>query len=267
MEGAHSRLTRIAPVVREIARGGLAGLIGGTLVGGIGGRLVMSAAAVINPQATGAFTSNGELIGRFTVEGTLALFVFGGLAAGMVAGVVWVVVAPWLPWAGTRRWLLAGALALSLGASFLIESENADFVILDQIPLVLLMLAALVALLGAAVAWLDERLERRMPPPSGRADVAFLGWTLIVVLGLLPLAFALLAYLSPTFSDRPRPQGVGAALLVAGVATVSAWIIRIRSGRHAGDGLVRIVGLGGVAIAAVLGALHLAGETAIILGR
>ena len=264
-EDATSTLTRVAGVLRDVARGGLSGLLAGTLVGGIGGRIVMSAAAVINPQATGHLTSNGELIGRFTVNGTLALMIFGGLGAGMAAGVLWVVVSPWIPWRGPRRWLLVGVLALAFGGSFLIESQNADFVILDQVPVLLVMLAGLVVLVGIAVAWLDELLERRMSRPSGRFDRALAGSILVAFAGLLPLAFTVLAYLSPSFSDRPRPPWVGIALLVAGAATAVLWLLRIRGAAVDAPALVRLLGVGGVFAAAALGGLHLVGEAARIL--
>lgn len=45
---------------RDITRGGLAGLIVGVLLAGIGGRVVMRLAALLVPAADGAFTENGN---------------------------------------------------------------------------------------------------------------------------------------------------------------------------------------------------------------
>ena len=44
-------------IVRDIARGGLAGLVTGLLVAGVGGRLVMRIAALLVPGSAGAFTA------------------------------------------------------------------------------------------------------------------------------------------------------------------------------------------------------------------
>ena len=49
-------------VIREAAIGGIAGLIAGALVFGLGGRLFMRIAAIIDPAAAGLTTSNGNRI-------------------------------------------------------------------------------------------------------------------------------------------------------------------------------------------------------------
>ena len=102
-------LIRFAEVLRDIARGGLAGMIAGLIVGGLGGRVAMMLAARMNPGATGMFTENGELIGAFTLNGTFALMIFGGLLLGLVAGIVWVVLSPWLPASGRAAGSLRGS--------------------------------------------------------------------------------------------------------------------------------------------------------------
>lgn len=109
-------------VIREITRGGLAGLIAGIVVGGVGGRLVMRLAAVLVPGAVGGRTDNGALIGAITIEGTLALFLFGGLAAGIFAGSIWVMVAPWLPAAWPTRALAGAIIAAAIGTPGLVNA-------------------------------------------------------------------------------------------------------------------------------------------------
>jgi len=134
---------RLATVLRDIARGGLAGLIAGIVVGGVGGRIVMSIAAIINPNATGLFTENGEVIGRFTLQGTLALITFGGLGASALGAVVWVIVSPWVPGLGARRALLMAPIAVTIGSFPLNESTNSDFLIPGPRPVILALPAAL----------------------------------------------------------------------------------------------------------------------------
>src|SRR4029079_5591713 len=83
-------------ILRDIARGGLAGAIVGIVGAAIGGGVAMRLAALIVPSATGAFTENGNRIGEITLAGTVALLLVG-LAAGVIGGAIWVAVSPWIP--------------------------------------------------------------------------------------------------------------------------------------------------------------------------
>lgn len=259
-------MQRLATVLREIARGGLSGLVAGILVGGVGGRIVMSIAAVINSEATGLLTENGEVVGRFTVQGTLALIVFGGLSASALGAVVWVVVSPWLPAAGTRRVLLMLPIAASIGSFLLIESTNPDFLILQPKPVILALLVALVALNGAAIAWLDGQLERRLPQPGSRPARAIVGYGVIALLGVPMFLLVLTAFFSPGFSSAPRPPFLGIALVVVGLATVATWVLRLRGGPTPLPSPVTWLGRGGLVAAVALGGIHTTREVLRILG-
>jgi hypothetical protein len=253
-----TNLARVGDVLRDIARGGMAATIAGLVVGGMGGRLLMTVFALMNPDANGLRTENGERVGEFTVNGTMALVFFGGmLLAGFLAAVVWVVISPWMPFTGPRRWLLAMPVAVVLGGYFLVESTNRDFVILGPTVPIVAMLLALVALMGATVAWLDERLDRVLPRAGSRALGVTLAYATFAVLGLPALIMALLAYFSESFSRGPMPVGVGYALLVAGVATVLWWLTRIRTGRHEPAPGILAAGRIGLVAAVVMGAAHL----------
>src|SRR5258707_748499 len=78
----------VGEVLRDIARGGIAGIVVGFLIAGLGGRLVMRLATIRHEDAVGVFTENGEVIGHITLNGTLALMTFGGLGAGLLAGAI-----------------------------------------------------------------------------------------------------------------------------------------------------------------------------------
>ena len=67
----------VLEVLRDISRGGSAGILIGLVGCGIGGRLVMRLAALLVPGADGRFTENGFLIGNITVGGTVALLING----------------------------------------------------------------------------------------------------------------------------------------------------------------------------------------------
>ena len=102
-------------ILRDITRGGLAGLVVGIVVAGFGGRLVMRLAALVVPSANGAFTENGNRIGEITFVGSVALIIFAGLAASIFLAVVWVAISPWLPGRGVVRGLVAMPIAIAFG--------------------------------------------------------------------------------------------------------------------------------------------------------
>jgi len=255
---------RAAGIVREIARGGLAGLIATAIVGGVGGRLVMRVAALLNPEATGLRTENGEVIGAVTANGTMALIVFGGLFGGMAVGVVWVVVSPWLPGPGLRRWLLAMPVAVALGGSFLVRSSNPDFAILEPDWLLIALLLGLVAVIGFAVAWLDERLDRALPDAGGSASRALAAYVIVAMLGLLTIGVVIDAYFSSAGSPNP-PVLVGWALVATGIVTVATWAARLRSDAPAPPPVARVAGRIGVVVAVVLGVAQLVPTVARLL--
>ena len=157
-------------ILRDITRGGLAGLVVGILVAGLGGRLVMRLAALLVPSANGAFTENGNRIGEITLVGSVALIVFAGLAASILLAVVWVAIAPWLPGRGVVRGLVAMPVAVALAAFGLINAGNPDFVVLRHDPIVVVILLALVAVTAPAMAVVDGWLDRRLPHAAAVAS-------------------------------------------------------------------------------------------------
>lgn len=258
-------LVRTTDVLRDIARGGLAGILAGILVGGVGGRIVMSAAAVLNPQATGLRTENGELVGAFTLNGTLALITFGGLLGGAVAGVVWVVVSPWIPGTGVRRAALVTLIAVALGGFILIEADNPDFIILGRFEAPIVgMLVALVALVGSGTAWLDGWFERHLPRPGADPRLQALGYGAIAVVGLPFALLTLRTYLDPTVADDP-PVGVGWALVATGAATITWWAARIATGRSERPPALLAAGRIALVAAVILGGQFLLTDVADIL--
>lgn len=256
----------IADVLRDVARGGLAGLLAGTLVGGLGGRVVMRLAAILNPGATGLRTENGELVGAITANGTLALVIFGGLLGGAVAGIVWVVISPWIPATGWRRSALAAVAAVALGGSFVVRAGNPDFQILKADAAIIAMLLVLVAAVGAALVWLDDRLERRLPRPGPAPDRLVITYGLVALAGLLFMPLALDGYFSRVACHCANPpEWTGRALVATGVATAAWWAARIRTPGSASPKAVLVAGRVLLAAAVALGFLHLVPQVSRIL--
>lgn len=209
-------------ILRDIARGGLASLVVGLLVAGIGGRVVMRIATLLHPDAVGAFTENGNRVGDITLGGSAGVILIG-LFLGPFAGVVWVVVRPWIPRAGMGRALLTMPIAVALGSLMLIQAENPDFRILDHDPVVVATLVALVALIGLSIALVDDWLEPRLPRSAraqARSTIAYV--ILSFIGGVLVLPFVVAGFFQPGLVP------VGVALVVVGFSTLALWSLRAR---------------------------------------
>ena len=233
-------------ILRDIARGGLAGLAVGIVVGGLGGRLAMRLIALIVPESTGRFTENGNRIGDITLGGTFALLIFGGLFAGIFLAVIWVVVSPWLPRSLGPRVVAAIPLAIGLGAFGVIVGSNTDFIVLGFEPSVVVVLLAFVGLVGASMAVVDAWLDRRLPRPRSSRSPEAGGYLAISLVGAV-FAFGVVAAF---LDEKLRPVGI--ALVVTGVATLGWWYLRYR-GAERPPLMLRLLGSGSVIAAVVLG--------------
>jgi hypothetical protein len=233
-------------------------VITGALVAGVGGRIVMRAAALLVPESAGQLTDNGNRIGEITVAGTFALVLVGALFFGLLGATVWVVVAPWIPGRGRTRAILAIPVAASLAGIALIQAENPDFVVLRHDARTVLLLLALVGVAGFAMSLVDSWLDRRLPvaATSRSADWTYLA--LAVGGAGLVLPIALLEY----FDQSPA---LGLALVVVGFATLIRWTHRYR-GRSSSPSWLVVAGRGSLLLAVVLGALTLAPDMASALG-
>lgn len=208
-------------ILRDIARSGVAGIIVGLVVAGLGGRIVMRLAALRVPEATGSFTENGNVIGQITLAGSLTLVMIG-LLFGMFAGTMLVVVRPWLPATGIARRLAVAIAALGLGAFGLIQRGNPDFVVLRHDPLIVALLVGLVGLVGLSISLVDDWLEGRLPIARSAGSVSAVAYILVTAIGLV-LIFPLTV--ASTFGSGFWPVGVG--LVVVGCATLRWWAVRL----------------------------------------
>ena len=233
-------------VVRDITRGGVAGLIAGVVVAGVGGRIAMRLAAIAVPGAVGEFTENGNRIGAITLGGSLGLIVGAGLVVGFGAGFVWVTVRPWIPGGTTTRALLAMPIAVALGSLGLIDADNHDFEVLERQPVVVGILVVLVMLVGLAIALVDAWLDRRLPHVSSLESRPAGVYSVVTVLGLL-IGLPLVV---PAYFGQEQVR-LGIALVVLGVATLATWLYRVR--RLETPPVVAAFGYGGLAVAVVIG--------------
>jgi hypothetical protein len=253
-EDAAVREGAIGVTLRDIARGGIAGVIAGAVVAGVGGRVVMRLAAVAVPDSRGGFTENGFVIGSIT-PASLGLIAFGTFA-GLLVGAFWVAVAPWIPGTGVRRALATMPLAVAVGGVGLVEGSNSDFRVLQNDPLVVAMLLGLVAAVGFVVALADEVLDRRLPAVAtsrGRVVVAYAVLAGIGALITLPILAGGL------FGGAPPRVAMSLALVVAGGATLLWWKRRADGVAAPSERLTLVARLALVAVV-ILGTIDLLPE-------
>jgi hypothetical protein len=258
-----TEFSRTGEVLRDIARGGISGVVAGIVVGGLGGRVVMRIAALLHPDAVGALTENGNRIGAITLGGTLSLVLFGLISCAM-AGAVWVIVSPWIPGHAGVRALGTAGIAIAIGTPLLIIGRNPDFVILDHDPTVVALLVALVGAIGLSIALLDSWLDRRLPHATTGQKRPAAFYAIVTLMGaVLVLPFVLLVFL--TSDEYQLPLRAGYALLAVGLCTAVWWTLRVRGRVRAPRGLV-IAARGSIVVAAILGALTSAPQISRALG-
>jgi len=228
-------VTTLLAIGRHVGAASLAGAITGIVVGGVLGRIVMRISGfTAGPALVGAFTANDNRVGDITFAGTAALIVFVGLGTGLVGGVLYAAVEPWLrrlrPWHG----LAYGAGLLATFGFSVLDPSNLDFKRFGSPPLNVAMFAALFLGFGIVVAWLFDRLRARIAGPGRVARLAeilaflTLGPSVAVTVlaaasitglaePLFPILFVL-GLLIATFAQwRRLPAPIGYAALAAPV--------------------------------------------------
>jgi hypothetical protein len=206
-----------------------AGAITGTVVGGIGGRLVMLVIRLQSDASVrGLLTDDGFTIGRFTTATMFLLTVAAGL--GAATGMLYLLLRRALPLRG-RAVGWGVVLGLVTGADIL-EPGNFDFAALDSKPFIVASFVLLPTVAALAIALVIERLLV-VEPWSSR------GLTAVLALGTTPLlpalpVFAILALVvlavrrvPPITSCLHQPMRVGVPVtlsLFAAGSGVEIWL-------------------------------------------
>ncbi len=158
---SHAGVSQGLSVGRRIGIAGLAALLGGVLVLGIGGRLAMrlSGAMAITNDANTRFmlTGDGFRIGHISLDGSLGLVLFGGVFGSIIAGGYWALLKDHLP--RKRRLLLAGVAAAAVGGNAFVRTDNIDFVILQPVIMNVVLYPVLCAIAGVTIVALDHKIE------------------------------------------------------------------------------------------------------------
>lgn len=222
----------------------LAGVLAGIVVGGLLGRVVMRISGfTAGPALVGVRTSNGNVVGDITFEGTLALVLFVGVPVGLVGGVLYAAVEPWVrrlrPWHG----LVYGAGVLVALGFTVLDPSNVDFGRFGIAPLNVAMFAALFLVFGVLIGWLFDRLRAIRSRPGRAARTAdIFAW-----LALGPAVISVIAVAGSIggLADPVIPITMIVAVLIA---TIARW-----------RNVPALVGYGAVIAALALGFVRTAG--------
>jgi hypothetical protein len=203
---------RIPQVLREVAAGSLAGIVVGIVVGGLGARLVMRLSALAAGSVVqGVTTSNGNRVGEVTVVGTIGLIIFVGVFSGILGGLLYASLRPWLAPLARWRGLVFGIALLSLAGSLVLDSSNSDFIVLRPPLLNVAMFAALFVIFGVVLAPVFDRTLRALDGGSVvSGGLSVLG----VVLAALFVGLGLVAGFSALASDPTAVEIITLLMLV-----------------------------------------------------
>jgi hypothetical protein len=210
---AVERRLRENRLARHVALLGLATVVSGILIGGVGGRIVMRVSALAaGPEMVGRVTENGNRIGEFTFGGTLILIVFVGALGGVLASVVVVGSEPWLKWMGPARGLGFAVAVLAVYGQF----DSIDFLILEPKTLNVAMFLALFVVFGLTITALFWLFDRKLPKAGEDQQV---GYLVLDAFGALALFVTIFFFTSPDFCGCEPAYEIGALLLVMTAST------------------------------------------------
>ena len=165
--------------------GMLAGGACGALVGGLLGRVYMRILFLMDESKKGVETDFGTA-GQITLGGSFSLLMLSTVA-GVIGGMIYVGLRRWLP---DRPGLRAGffGLLMAWGVGFIAVSEI-DMRIFEPAVPIYLGFIVLLALYGAAVSWMTDRLHPMRPVrPGPRMERATRGLIALAGLGVCVMA-------------------------------------------------------------------------------
>jgi hypothetical protein len=245
-------MATLIAVGRHVGTASLSGIVAGIVVGGLLARVVMRISGFMaGPALVGVHTSNGNRVGDITFAGTLALVLLTGIASGLLGGIVYAVVEPWLRRVRPRHGLAYGvALFLAYGF-FVLDPFNFDFRRFGVAALNVAMFAALFVIFGVATAWLFDAVKvLRAGTGAASRVVDVLAWVTLV-----PAVLAAVLLMSSV-------GGLGdpiTTITIAGPLATAA-IVRWR-------GLPEMLGYASLAAGVLIGALRtLSGLPELIFG-
>jgi hypothetical protein len=197
---------------RHLGTASLAGVLAAIVVGGLLGRVAMRVSGFMSrPELAGVETSNGNRVGDITLEGTLALVVFVGVASGTVGGLVYASAEPWLRSRRGKGLIFGAGLLLAFGYTT-IEPSNVDFERFGDGAVNVFMFALLFVAFGVGIAFAFDWVRRIIEGPGLLGTLTeILAW----IAALISVLFGSLTLVGiGGVGDLPIALWVGLALVV-----------------------------------------------------
>ena len=211
-------LMLVTPAARALAAAGTAGLLVGVPAGLLSRAIMKVSALAAGPVVVGVRTSNGNAVGDFTLEGTLALVIFAGVIPAVAAAILYVAVRPWLLRLGAWRGLALGVYGFALTGFSVLEPGNNDFVRFGPPALNIAMFTALFLAVGIATAPVtDAALKIARDPSPVQRGMLGVGLLLSAL-----VAFGVVAGSVPAAEARMRGEHFGGADAAALLALSAA---------------------------------------------
>lgn len=196
-------------------------LVTGLLMAWPGGRLLMRILAATSPaSAQGRLTEAQANVGFITLDGTLALLLFGGMPTAFVASLIYLTIHRWLP-SGRFSGPLAGLLGLVVFGAGVepFRTSNVDFTFIRPGWLSVLLFSLLAVLVGAIVAAVAGWYSQRLPLFTRRTVRAYLPLLATIIFppaAVLILLGALLVLVWPGVAAGRRSRIMSPTYLWAG---------------------------------------------------
>ncbi len=200
----HGETHNVPPLVRTTVlrylRGVAVALVGGfwagALVTGPAVRLIMRLLAVTaGDDAQGRVTEADEVVGRIELDGTIGLYLFGGILPGLMSGAIYVLIRRFLP-AGRLGGVVFGLLHLVIAATRIdpLRPDNPDFDLVGPGWLSVTTFGLTCVLHGMAVVAIANRYSTSLPPAANTRAA----WIRVLAPLALPAVFVVIPVVAAT---------------------------------------------------------------------
>ena len=180
--------------LRGVAVALVGGFWAGALVTGPAVRLIMRLLAVTaGDDAQGRITEADEVVGRIELDGTIGLYVFGGVLPGLLSGAIYVLIRRWLP-AGRLGGVVFGSLHLVVAATRIdpLRPDNPDFDLVGPGWLSVTTFGLTCLVHGMAVVAIANRYSTALPPAVNSRPA----WIRVLVPLAIPAVFVVVPFVA-----------------------------------------------------------------------
>ena len=194
----HGETDNVPPLVRttvlRYVRGVAVALVGGfwagALVTGPAVRVIMRLLAVTGgDDAQGRITEADEVVGSIELDGTIGLYLFGGILPGLMSGAIYVLIRRFLP-AGRLGGVVFGLLHMVIAATRIdpLRPDNPDFDLVGPGWLSVTTFGLTCVLHGMAVVAIANRYSTSLPPAASTRAA----WIRVLAPLALPAVFVVI---------------------------------------------------------------------------